>query len=142
MLTTYCNQRIRHPAAQQRQGQHYHKTVLLSGRSTAIVRKCILISAILTGMQKSIKLSQRFKRSYREQKIPCFASHIIGIAVKVENGAGKIFSPFAYNEALDHKRACMNCEALLTLGQRRPYNCFPHPGQTDDKIAWAQSRPE
>lgn len=66
---------------------------------------------------------------------PFFATHLTGIAVTVKKVAEKNFSPFAYNETADHVRGCMNCEALLTLGERPPYNCFPHSAQTDDRNA-------
>lgn len=56
---------------------------------------------------------------------PSFTGPVRGMAVKVEAVARKNFSPFAYEESVDHKRACMNCENLLTKGGRPPYNCFP-----------------
>lgn len=88
-----------------------------------------------------MNLYRKITQSFRQQKVRVFANHVIGIALTVDDVATKNFSPFAYNEARDCKRACMNCETLLTLGERPPYNCFPHPVQTIGPIARAESRP-
>lgn len=124
------------------QKKNFLKIILWCIRSTAIVQRLIRIYAISTSMPEPANPLQRVNVLNRQREDRFFASHIVGFAVSVENVVRKNFSPFAYHETEDHKRACMNCESLLNLGNRPPYSCFPHPAQTEYRPSrtWSRSQ--